>query len=90
MCGQALLLWQGLVQPLFFALTGAALDFGSVAGDVAPKAIGVVAVGLAGRVAATVACLPMGLPLNPPSQQRMFAALALLSKVSATVPPDSC
>ena len=81
--GQALLLWQGLVQPLFFALTGAALDFGSIAHDVAPKAIGIVAVGLAGRVAATLACLRMGLPSSPPSQQGMFAALALLSKVSS-------
>ena len=87
--GQALLLWQGLVQPLFFALTGAALDFGSIAGDVAPKAVAIAAVGLAGRVAATLACLPMGLPLNPPSQQRMFAALALLSKVGITVPENS-
>ncbi len=84
--GQALLLWQGLVQPLFFALTGAALDFGSIAHDVAPKAIGIVAVGMAGRVAATLACLHMGLPSSPPSQQRMFAALALLSKVSSTIP----
>ena len=86
--GQALLLWQGLVQPLFFALTGAALDFGSIAGDVAPKTVGIAAVGLAGRVAANLACLPMGLPLNPPSQQRMFAALALVSKVSTTVPEN--